>query len=122
MSEEMLKRYEADPLGMDSEVRRCFKVPENRYYSVSTYPAAVAGRVTMTTERTVKAHKISKSDASTPASGSVAKVRTIADSIADYKATRGTPAVKLLHRVLDKIIGLKCPHCHGDVNITIESH
>lgn len=64
MSEEMLKRYEADPLGMDAEVRQCFKVPENRYYSVSMYPPAVAGRVTVTTERVVKAHKISKSDAS----------------------------------------------------------
>ena len=33
---------------------------------------------------------------------------TIADAIAEYKATRGSSAVKLLHKVLDKIIGLKC--------------
>jgi K+-transporting ATPase c subunit len=54
-----------------------------------------------------------------PVSGSVAGP-TIADAIAEYKATRGSSAVKLLHKVLDKIIGLKCPHCHGDVNITIK--
>lgn len=63
MSEEMLKRYEADPLGMDAEVRQYFKVPENRYYSVSMYPPTGNGRVTVTSERVVKAHKISKSDA-----------------------------------------------------------
>lgn len=63
MPKELLARYEADPLGVDAEVRRYFKVPENRYYSVSTYPPSVAGRVTVTTERDVKARKISKSDA-----------------------------------------------------------
>src|SRR5436305_14456581 len=55
---------------------------------------------------------------SSPAPCSVV-TRTIADEIAEYKAVRGTAAVNLLHRVLDKIVGLKCPHCHGDVNITI---
>ncbi len=63
--------------------------------------------------------KPSAPTASTPASGSVAGP-TIADAIAEYKATRGSSAVKLLHKVLDKIIGLKCPHCHGDVSITIK--
>jgi len=47
---------------------------------------------------------------------------TIADEIAEYKATRETSAVNLLNRVLDKIIGLKCPHCGENVSITIESH
>lgn len=47
------------------------------------------------------------------------KATTIADAIAEYKATRDSSAVKLLHRVLDKIIGLKCPHCGNDVPIVI---
>lgn len=45
---------------------------------------------------------------------------TISDAIAQYKATRGSSAVRLLHKILDKIIGLKCPHCHKDVSIKIE--
>lgn len=57
---------------------------------------------------------------SAPAHGSVA-TRTIADSIAEYKATRGTAAVKLLHHVLGKLIGLKCNHCGKEVSVTIES-
>lgn len=47
--------------------------------------------------------------------------RTIADSIAEYKATRGTPAVKLLHHVLGKLIGLKCNHCGKEVSVVIDT-
>lgn len=55
------------------------------------------------------------------ASGSVATPK-IADAITEYKATRGTAAVKLLHRVLGKLVGLKCNHCGKEVSITTESH
>ena len=46
--------------------------------------------------------------------------RTIADAIAEYKATRNTAAVKLLHRVLDKLVGLKCPHCREAVSVVLD--
>lgn len=49
------------------------------------------------------------------------KVQTVAEAIEEYKATRGSHAVRLLHRVLDKLIGLKCGHCGKDVSVTIES-
>ena len=46
--------------------------------------------------------------------------RTIQDAIDEYKATRESSATKLLHRVLDKLIGLHCPHCFKDIPIRIE--
>ena len=55
------------------------------------------------------------------ANGSVA-TRTIADDIAEHKATRGTATAKLLDRVLDKLIGLKCNHCGKEVAVEMESH
>lgn len=48
------------------------------------------------------------------------QAKTIADEIVEYKATRGSAAVKMLHRVLAKIIGLECPHCGKPVNVTID--
>lgn len=45
---------------------------------------------------------------------------TIAESIAEYKATRTAPAVKLLHKVLGKLIDLKCKHCGKSVSVTID--
>lgn len=46
--------------------------------------------------------------------------KTIEDAIREYKETRQTAPVTLLHKVLDKLIGLTCPHCHKEVSITIE--
>lgn len=46
--------------------------------------------------------------------------RTIADDIAEYKATRGTSTVKLLHRVLDKLVDLRCPHCRERVSVILD--
>ena len=46
--------------------------------------------------------------------------KTIEDAIREYKESRNTSPVSLLHRVLDKLIGLTCPHCHKEVSITIE--
>lgn len=45
---------------------------------------------------------------------------TITDAIAEYKATQGSSAERLLHKIFDKIVGLKCPHCHGDVTIAFK--
>lgn len=55
------------------------------------------------------------------AAGSAPVVPTIAEEIAEYNATKNSSAAKLLHRVLDKITGLRCPHCGNDVNITLDS-
>jgi hypothetical protein len=54
--------YVQNPLGLDSEVRRVMKIPEDRYYCVSVWPPGTAGRVTLTGSRAVRAAKISKSD------------------------------------------------------------
>lgn len=66
MSDDLFKRYVIDPNGMDSEVRRLMKIPEDKYYSVSVWPSEVSGRITITTKihRMVTAKKISKSDQS----------------------------------------------------------
>jgi hypothetical protein len=60
----LLQRYMADPLRTDAEVRKTCNVPEHRYYSVTTWPTELAGRVWVdsTRTRTVPAKKISKSD------------------------------------------------------------
>lgn len=64
MTPEMFARYTADPLAMDAEVRRHFKLPENRYYTVTTWPPERAGQlfVDETRTRVVHAKKVSKSD------------------------------------------------------------
>jgi hypothetical protein len=59
---EMLARYKDNPMSMDAEVRSRFQIPENQYYNVALYPEKVAGMVTIERERSVKLHKISKSD------------------------------------------------------------
>ena len=60
----MFKRYHADPLGTDAEVRKHFKIPDDKYYSVGTWPEQFEGDVHITAKlvRTVKSAKISKSD------------------------------------------------------------
>lgn len=50
--------------------------------------------------------------------GSVA--RTIADEIADYKATPES-AKRTLRKVVEKLIDLRCPHCGESVSVTIET-
>lgn len=64
MTPDMFARYSADPYGMDAEVRRLFKLPENRYYTVTTWPLERAGQlfVDETRVRVVHARKVSKSD------------------------------------------------------------
>jgi hypothetical protein len=62
MSGELFTKYEADPLGMDEEVRRRFGIPDNRYYTVAVFPQHLAGRITVERTRLVKTAKISKSD------------------------------------------------------------
>lgn len=62
MNIETLAKYEANPAGMDSEIRKALNIQENRYYSVTLFPKHTAGRITLTGERIVRAHKISKSD------------------------------------------------------------
>jgi hypothetical protein len=64
MSPLMMKRYvsQENPLVMDEEIRKTFKVPRNRFYSVSmnthNYGAVI---VDQTRVRTVAAVKLSKS-------------------------------------------------------------
>jgi hypothetical protein len=59
---DLFARYCEDPLGLDTEVRRFMKVPEDRYYTVSIWPEARAGQLQVTNQtRTVKTPKVSKS-------------------------------------------------------------
>ena len=64
LTPEQFAQYSADPLGMDAVVRTWGKVPEDRYYSVSTWPEHLAGRLYVNDKmfRVVKATKISKSN------------------------------------------------------------
>lgn len=64
MPPDLFNWYLADPLRVDAEVRRQCGVPDNRYYTVCTWPPERAGLLTVDTTRTrtVPTHKISKSD------------------------------------------------------------
>ena len=64
LTTEQFAQYSAEPLGMDSVVRKWANVPKNRYYSVSTWPEHLAGRLYVNDKmfRVVKATKISKSN------------------------------------------------------------
>jgi len=64
LSSELYQRYLDDPLAMDAQVRAAFKIPEDKYYSVSVYPPHLAGRVTIERTRHVRSDKISKSNPS----------------------------------------------------------
>lgn len=46
--------------------------------------------------------------------------KTVADAIREYHELKHSSPATLLHKVLDKLIGLTCPHCHKEVSITIE--
>ena len=62
MSPEMFARYDKNPMGMDEEVRRHFKIPSDKYYSVSVMNEIGAVHITPKLVRHVTAKKISKSD------------------------------------------------------------
>jgi len=63
LTAEQFKEYAADPLATDEKVRKWCNVPEDRFYTVATWPEERAGEVRVTTElhRVVRAVKISKS-------------------------------------------------------------
>ena len=65
MTPEMFKRYSANPEGMDEIVRLAYKIPADKYYSVSVWPEERAGIITIRESgesRKSPARKISKSD------------------------------------------------------------
>lgn len=60
---DLFKKYAANPLGADEEVRKTLDLPENRYYTVVMWPEDKAGEVRINNQvRTIKTKKISKSD------------------------------------------------------------
>jgi hypothetical protein len=63
LTAEQFKEYAADPLASDAKVRKWCGVPEDRYFTVATWPEYCAGEVRVTAElhRVVRATKISKS-------------------------------------------------------------
>jgi len=64
LTAEQFKEYAADPLATDEKVRRWCDVPEDRYYTVATWPEERTGeaRVTTALHRFVRAPKVSKSN------------------------------------------------------------
>lgn len=67
MPEAMFKRFAvsaASRAAMDAEIRKAFKIPDNRYFTV-TMPPGPAGKVFLDTGRyrMVETPKLSKSDA-----------------------------------------------------------
>lgn len=65
MDDKMFEHYKQNPLGMDDTVREHFKLPDNRYYTVSMWPEdefAGVVRIITNSVRVVKAAKISKSN------------------------------------------------------------
>jgi len=65
MDERMFEHYKQNPLGMDDTVREHFKIPDNRYYTVSMWPEdefCGVVRIISNSVRVVKAAKISKSN------------------------------------------------------------
>ncbi len=62
MTDEQYLLYSRNPLAMDPEVRAWFKLPVNRYYTVSVWPVPGEVRVTPGLTRELRAHKVSKSD------------------------------------------------------------
>lgn len=67
MPAELFKKYSENPLLMDAGVRKFMGIPDNRYYSVTTWPEDKAGEVFIDNKRfrDVKSAKISKSDQKT---------------------------------------------------------
>lgn len=61
MSPELFSRYNKDPLGMESEVRRVFSIPEDFYFTVSMWPHPGVVAIDESRLRTVPMKKISKS-------------------------------------------------------------
>ena len=62
---ELFERYKANPLGMDETIRLAFKIPADKYYSVSIWPEERAGIISIREggeSRKSPARKVSKSD------------------------------------------------------------
>jgi hypothetical protein len=61
---EQFKEYATDPLATDDKVRKWCNLPEDRYFTVSTWPEERAGEVRVTDDlhRVVRATKVSKSN------------------------------------------------------------
>ena len=70
LNAEQFKEYAADPVVADEKVRDWCGVPEDRYYTVATWPEERAGELRVTTElhRVARAPKISKSNQAQAAS------------------------------------------------------
>lgn len=67
LTEEQIMRHEADPFGAgDTALRQQFRIPENRYYTVTVWPEQARGLIYLDEKRTreARAQKISKSDQS----------------------------------------------------------
>lgn len=62
MTAELLMAYMANPKAMDGEVRHTFKIPANKYYTVSAWPEPGIVTVDPERHRDVPSNKISKSD------------------------------------------------------------
>lgn len=60
-----------------------------------------------------------ESDAPVRVERSVRRPRTIADEIADYKATPES-SKRALRKVVEQLIDLRCPHCGEAVSVTVE--
>ena len=67
MTGELFERYKANPLGMDEVVRLAYKIPPDKYYSVSMWPEETEGTISITEglARKAPSGKISKSDQTT---------------------------------------------------------
>ena len=62
LTAEQFKEYATDPLTTDDKVRKWCNLPEDRYFTVATWPEERAGEVRVTElHRVVRATKISKS-------------------------------------------------------------
>jgi hypothetical protein len=67
LTEPLLSKYLSDPLGYDEEVRVNLKIPDNKYYSITTFslisPDKIGSAYIISKgERVVKLKKISKSN------------------------------------------------------------
>ena len=69
LSGQLLEKYLASPIVMDEEVRSALKLPDDKYYSVTTEcvsdPSMVGTVYVTKLSRTVKSKKISQSDQKT---------------------------------------------------------
>jgi len=64
LTAEQFSEYVADPQAFDDALRQLFQLPEDKYYTVATWPKERTGevRVTAGLHRSVRSPKVSKSD------------------------------------------------------------